>query len=431
MKKILTIFFAMCVLCGCTSDMEDATGSIYGVVSYSNSAEPVKGVGVELYNARSMSLLLRTTTSDDGSYSFEEITSGDYYLQVVSEGYKTASYSVSVEPGRQARADMQLVEKTIDISVSTLAVSNVAGAGATFNGSYKVSYFNDAPTECGFIYSTSSKPKVEGTKVVAEKVTGIENNFSASVSGLTPGTWYVQAYATRKKGEYDDGTAYGDVVSFEISGDPQVSTLDITNITNVSATLNGYVEYAGDPKYTEKGFIYSKSYTVPTIDDPSDATTKMPVSGSANEFSVVIDGLEINKTYYVRAYITNQNVTTYGDVKTFKINPKYYVLSEEGLMVQADDINSDKYTRWDVAYAMCENSTVGGFDDWRMPTIQELIILYLHKDEIGNFKDSYYWSADKVYSDDNYYKCLSFEDGSLIGYYYTKEWRVRAVRTIK
>ncbi len=445
MKKIISILMSICVFCGCTSDVEDATGSIYGVVSYSNSAEPVKGVGVELYLLKDRNdltyigdLLLRTTTSDDGSFSFENLNIGSYLLQVVSEGYETASYRVTVEAGRVARADMQLVEETLDISVVTMPVSNVTNLGATLNGKFEVALSEDRPTECGFFYSTSENPKDGGVRVVAEKVVDAPNSsrrgtFYASISGLASGTYYVQAYATRFNAGYDDCQAYGDVVTFEISGDPQVSTLDITNITDVSATLNGYVDYEGSPKYTEKGFVYSKSYTVPTIDDPSDATIKIPVSGSAKEFSAVVDGLEINKTYYVRTYITNQNVTTYGDVKTFKINPGYYVLSAEGLMVQAYDIPGKKM-RWDVAYEMCEISTVGGFDDWRMPSIQELLVLYMHKDEIGNFNDTgytFYWSSDKVYPDDNYFKCLNFYSGSLESFYYTGEWYVRAVRTIK
>ena len=448
-KRIVTILLSVCALCDCTTDLEVTTGGIYGVVSYSNSAEPVKGVGVELYilyNRNDLTykgdLLFRTTTSDDGSFSFENLNVGSYLLQVVSVGYETASYRVTVEAGRTARADMQLVEETLDINVGTMSVSNVTNLGATFNGKFEVTLREDRPTECGFFYSTSKNPKDGGVKVVAEKVvdsdySSLKGTFYASVSGLASGTYYVQAYATRYKAGKDDCQAYGDIVSFEISGEPQVETLDVVVNDDKSVNLKGAVVYEGSPAYTEKGFVYSKSYTVPTIDDPSDATTKMPVSGSANEFSVVVDSLEINKTYYVRTYITNQNGTTYGQVKTFKINPDYFVLSAEGLMVQAKDINPGKRMRWDVAYAMCENSTVGGFDDWRMPTIQELLVLYLHKEEIGNFKClnsaySYYWSSDKVYSDDNYFTCLSFYDSSLKGYYYnTAQWYVRAVRTIK
>ena len=545
MKKIFAILLSICALSSCTSDVGDATGSIYGVVSYSNSAEPVKGVGVELYVGMygyGGSLLLRTTTSDDGSYSFEELTPGNYYLQVVSEGYETASYNVKVESGRMARADMQLVEKVINISVGTLAVSNVAGVGATFNGKYQVDYYIDAPTECGFIYSTSSNPKDDGKKVVAENVNGDTNSekyFSALVSGLTPGTWYVQAYATRNKGEYDDGTAYGDVLSFEISGDPQVSTLNITNITDDSATLNGYVDYVGDPKYTEKGFVYSKSYTVPTIDDPSDATIKMPVSGSAKEFSVIIGGLEINKTYYVRTYITNQNGTTYGDVIAFKTYyeqpivvtgevtnvttnnatisgvikyegmPSYiekgfvysssynlptiddpssettkvvvkgatndfaanisglipektyyvrafasnkyvttygdvvkfttqsdnvYIIESAGLMVQKEDLHT-RATR-DDAKMLCESSSVGGYDDWRLPTLEELALLYSLRNEIGGFADSKYWSSKinyAYYTTVWYFDFSSGKSDTYSSYDYTLSatyCRVRAVRKI-
>ena len=216
MKKILTIFFAMCVLCGCTSDMEDATGSIYGVVSYSNSAEPVKGVGVELYNARSMSLLLRTTTSDDGSYSFEELTSGDYYLQVVSEGYETASYSVSVEPGRQARADMQLVQlQDIGLKIVTENAQNYGNV--ILGGRFQYIYDDCAPIEFGVLYSKNSNPKNDGTRVVGRRLyAGYMPDWTyfdctIGYSQLSEGKYYFQAYATNKY-----GTIYGNVLSFEM-----------------------------------------------------------------------------------------------------------------------------------------------------------------------------------------------------------------------
>lgn len=53
--------------------------------------------------------------------------------------------------------------------------------------------------------------------------------------------------------------------------------------------------------------------------------------------------------------------------------------------------------------------------DWRIPTIDELAILYINKDFIGGFKDdSYYycyWSSSTK-SSDSYYWVLCFNDGS-------------------
>ena len=133
MKKLISILMFLLVLCGCANDFNPKTGSIYGVVSYSNSAEPVKGIGVELYTANG-SLLLKTVTSDDGSYTFENLGFGYYILQVVSEGYETAVYEVKVETGRQARADMQLVEINTGMTVSTRDVTNIKGNTATLYG---------------------------------------------------------------------------------------------------------------------------------------------------------------------------------------------------------------------------------------------------------------------------------------------------------
>ena len=218
------------------------------------------------------------------------------------------------------------------------------------------------------------------------------------------------------------GTIYGEVVSFEISGEPAVSTLIPTNYTGTTATLNGRIDYVGDPKYSEKGFVYSMSFPNPTIDDASSATTKIVVSGSSNDFSANVTGLSNGAEYYVRAYAKNANTVVYGE--TMKMGG-YIILADDGLMVHLHDLSSgaDNVDAWH----LCADSQVGGYSDWRLPTRGECNAMYAKKSILG-LSNQLYWTYDDV---DNYYSyAYNFKDGTVDDYHWTNTFRVRAVRNI-
>ena len=57
------------------------------------------------------------------------------------------------------------------------------------------------------------------------------------------------------------------------------------------------------------------------------------------------------------------------------------------LEVAQNDFNAN--LNWNNAEAACE--ALGG--DWRLPTKDELNLLYINKDKIGGFEDDMYWSG--------------------------------------
>ena len=48
---------------------------------------------------------------------------------------------------------------------------------------------------------------------------------------------------------------------------------------------------------------------------------------------------------------------------------------------------------WDDAMSYCADYTVGQYDDWHLPSKDELNKLYENKTAIGGFTDDYYWSS--------------------------------------
>ncbi|MDX9930756.1 MAG: FISUMP domain-containing protein [Bacteroidales bacterium] len=92
---------------------------------------------------------------------------------------------------------------------------------------------------------------------------------------------------------------------------PELTTVDVTQITLNSAVSGGTIKSDGGEDITEKGVCWSTT-TGPTIADSKTSDGK----GSAN-FTSNLVGLAEGQPYYVRAYATNSVGTAYGNEVTF------------------------------------------------------------------------------------------------------------------
>ena len=76
---------------------------------------------------------------------------------------------------------------------------------------------------------------------------------------------------------------------------------------------------------------------------------------------------------------------------------------------------------------ICANLNLGSYDDWFLPSIDELNLMYtnLRVEGVGGFTDFIYWSSSEHSTIDAWYQ--DFGGGQ---YYYPKDgpFRVRAVR---
>ena len=92
---------------------------------------------------------------------------------------------------------------------------------------------------------------------------------------------------------------------------PELTTVDVTQITLNSAVSGGTIKSDGGEDITEKGVCWSTT-TGPTIAESKTSDGK----GSAN-FTSNLVGLAEGQPYYVRAYATNSVGTAYGNEVTF------------------------------------------------------------------------------------------------------------------
>lgn len=335
---------------------------------------------------------------------------------------KGANEAVLVVRSSNGSTEVRVTAEGDDHALPSLNVydaTDITTTSATLNGEItdagKPTY-----TERGFVYATTSIPTLENaTKVTAPYSTA--KTYSCTIEKLTFGeTYYVRAYASNIY-----GVAYSKNEIYFTPQEtlPEVETLEITDadISAGTATFRGTIVTAGDPPYTERGFVYSTTHE-PTINDN---VIKANGSGVTGSYSVYVENLP-KTSYFVRAYVTNHAGTAYGE--EVEVSEGWIALSALGIAVQTKDIGCNY---WSSVNSMCENSTLGGYTDWRLPNKDELMSLYVNKDQIGNFKNGVYWSSSYTYSYYYYYYYIDFRDGSLSYTRYTDETKYgRCVRTI-
>ena len=102
-----------------------------------------------------------------------------------------------------------------------------------------------------------------------------------------------------------------------------ISTNSISNVTTTSAVSGGYISLMNDdPSVTQKGIVWNTSPN-PTTSTNLGKTEQgaNPTSGNSLSYSSNITGLQLNTTYYVRAYLVNTDGTSYGQQVVFTTIP--------------------------------------------------------------------------------------------------------------
>lgn len=276
-----------------------------------------------------------------------------------------------------------------------------------------------AYVERGFVYGRKSMPTLESTLKKLPVAQNDGQKYSYRLEGLPMGeTYYVRAYAINA-----EDTAYSSNETYFTTAEakPVVVTEEAMDIEANGATLRGRVVSPGDPAYTERGFIYGK-----TSDLSMEEGNKIikDTGGKEGMYSLFVSDLPI--PCYVRAYATNKLGTVYGN--PVKIEKKEFIeLPSAGIAVQITDIG---YNDWTSVKAMCENSITGGYNDWHLPTKEELMTLYTNQKAIGGFDtNSKYWSSSFI-NYNNYYYYVDFSNGRLGNTYPSYSASGRCVRKL-
>jgi hypothetical protein len=207
--------------------------------------------------------------------------------------------SVGISYGEEITFTTNDLAQVTTGSTSNLATTSVTVAGnVTFDG-------NTPVTGRGIVLATTPNPTIMDMMKPEGSGTG---SFTANISGLTPNTtYYARAFANNSQ-----GTAYGLEVEFTTYLNPTLTTGTASNVTSVTASVNGEIGNVGSPAITEKGIVYG------TNQNPTTSGNKVTISnGTSGAFSVDLAQLTPSTTYYARAYTISALGTFYGSEISF------------------------------------------------------------------------------------------------------------------
>ncbi len=191
-------------------------------------------------------------------------------------------------------------------AVSTADIDKITGISAQ-GGGIADAYEELFPiTQRGVCWAKTENPTIKNNLTNDEGGVGA---FTSVLNDLDAGsTYYVRAYAINSAGE-----SYGEVKNFKtLDGIPEITTDSIGNVTATSATLYGNIIDNDGLSILEKGFCWN------TTSSPTIESNKLDVAGNdLGTFRANLSNLELNTSYYVRAYIINEVDTYYGDEISF------------------------------------------------------------------------------------------------------------------
>lgn len=97
---------------------------------------------------------------------------------------------------------------------------------------------------------------------------------------------------------------------------PSLQTFNATNIIGHKAIISGKVE----PPTCENIYVSSKGFVYSKTSNPTILNDKVWFDTNETEISLEISNLELNQTYYVRSYLTDNIDTYYGNQISFETN---------------------------------------------------------------------------------------------------------------
>ena len=256
------------------------------------------------------------------------------------ESYVNAGYAVMVKNGSETKLyyyspsqSMQLPALTLETVTEAKATSNtVALICATTN-------IDDEEANTGFEWRRYDAPDlVPSSKANCPVVDGV---MTGALRNLSASTYYkFRPFYKAESGKtwYGEWSAFGTADAY-VYFDPTVRTYAAVCHDENSATVSGFI-IAGSDDIKEQGFEYWKrddayataKHTTATSDD----NTHQTVVATGQRMSAVLQNLEPNTTYIVRAYVTTEHGTTYGEEQIFS-TPYSTAIGE----VELDEAYSD------------------------------------------------------------------------------------------
>jgi hypothetical protein len=131
-----------------------------------------------------------------------------------------------------------------------------------------------------------------------------------------------------------------------------------------------------------------------------------------------------SKSIYESGFSTN-NTLQIGSLYQGGIIVQLDETGQHGMIMSEADLGSGD---WNHAVLLCNEFSNAGSDDWRLPTIEELHLIYANKSLTNNFEQNWYWSSTEDTENSDYAFNLGFISGEEMSIPKQDDKFIRAVR---
>lgn len=202
------------------------------------------------------------------------------------------------------------------VSVTTYNASSIGEYSASLNG------FVSNPGGRSAVYFEWGENYLTGSATNIQEFNN-SSGFNTVVSGLLPGRTYYFRAAARDTATGE--ISYGQTLSFT-SGEkqypsqqvPTIETRSASNVTNVSAVLNGAVNPQRSSD-TVRWFEWGMTQSL------GNQTPKANQGTGSGDFSYSLSDLKPNTTYYYKAAAQNANGPVFGSIFSFQTGGPNYL----------------------------------------------------------------------------------------------------------
>lgn len=368
----------------------------------------------------------------------------------------------------------------LDLQWNLKKMPNVGNIEIEFNSTSEfqlkaecLSIGNDKNVQIGFCWAGTSNPTIDDSVFIMEQSNIGEFSLLKNWSDLS--TYHFRAFVKN-----EIGIAYSQNQTISWPGNnapPQVQTLLVDQVGFFSFRVHSVIlNSAGNPILQRGVYIYDQ------INSTAPLQTFIS-NQSSNEFIINTTNLTDGQTYFVKAFATTLAGTGLGNAITVSL-PKKYSIGDTGpaggaiiyenpepfqswnyIEVAPSDVsvNSFPWSPFSVAtnvtnvelgqglqntnaiiaqilnhtnYAayLAKNWTFGGFSDWHLPSLKELLLIKELLFDVGqdNFQSGQiYWtsSEDAVYSTNAWtVKMQQINVNTILTYPKSELFKIRAIR---
>lgn len=266
--------------------------------------------GEIVFSKSPLDIIIREDGYTDYIYGLIENSENAISLIDGGTAYKKSFPENLISAGKSGYFDMPSPDNHIGweaYTVSKPELSNIkiseVGYRKTSVDASIASNGNGTITEYGYCYSLYSNPSIDNVTLKLATNDGI--SFSTAIEGLQPNTTYhIRAYAMN---EFGVGYSEDAEVTTKTAIAPSLSSVTVSNIESKSLSLETDIEDIGDDYLTACGYVYSNTNQQPTLSDDTF------VCENGDNVCGTITGLVFDTTYYIRAYATNPQGTSYSE----------------------------------------------------------------------------------------------------------------------